>query len=75
MVCSTFQIYPKCKQCSDYYCDHPGQSQTIAITLLELGIPVVAQWVKNPSGIHEDVGSTPGLTQWVKDPTLLQAVV
>ena len=26
-----------------------------------------------PTSIREDVGSTPGLTQWVKDPTLLQA--
>ena len=30
-------------------------------------------WVKNPTSIHEDVGSTPGLTQWVKDLMLLQA--
>jgi len=40
-----------------------------------LGVPIVAQWVKDPTSIHEDVGSIPGLTQGVKAPTLLQAVV
>ena len=31
-----------------------------------VGVPVVAQQVTNPTSIHEDVGSIPGLTQWVK---------
>ena len=40
-----------------------------------VGVPVVAQQVKNPTSIHEDVGSVPGLTQWVKDLALPRAVV
>ena len=28
------------------------------------GVPTV---VMNPTSIHEDTGSTPGLTQWVQD--------
>ena len=35
------------------------------------GVPVVAQWVKNPTSSHEEVGSIPGLAQWIKDLALL----
>ena len=42
---------------------------------INLRVPVVAQWVKNPTSIHEEVGLIPGLPQWVKSSGVLVAVV
>ena len=41
---------------------------------IKLGVPSVAQQVKNPPSIREDAGSIPRpTTQWVKDPALPHA--
>ena len=31
------------------------------------GLPIVVQWLANPTRNHEVAGSIPGLAQWVND--------
>ena len=35
------------------------------------GVAVEAQQVTNPTSIHDNASSIPGLAQWVKDPAVL----
>ena len=43
-----------------------SQPQLIVITIkLIAGVPVIAQWLTNPTRNHEVAGLVPGLAQWV----------
>ena len=59
---------------------HPFMIKTLAKVGIEgtflniikaiYGVPVVAQWLTNPTRNHEVAGSVPALAQWVNDPAL-----
>ena len=38
--------------------------------MVKSGVPVVVQWLTNPTGNHEVAGSIPGLAQRVEEPAL-----
>ena len=57
-------------QGSNYYSE-PGLLFISILRSMALGVPVVAQWLTNPTGNHGFVGSIPGLAQWVKYLALL----
>ena len=48
----------------------------IRVTIKKVqGVPIVAQWLTNPTRNHEVVGSIPAPAQWVKDLVLPWTVV
>ena len=52
---------------SNIFSDPPLRVMTIRT---KIGVPVVVQWLTNPTRNHEVAGSVPALAQWIKDPVL-----
>ena len=46
---------------------HQKPNRTRDNKSLRTGVPVVAQWLANPTRNHGVASSIPGLAQWVKD--------
>ena len=40
------------------------------LKMVRMGVPIVVQWLTNPTRNHEVEGSIPALAQWVNDPAL-----
>ena len=40
------------------------------LILVKIGVPVVAQWLTNPTRNYEIAGSVPALAEWVNNPAL-----
>ena len=49
---------------------NPYVMSVVDLLTLNSGVPVVAQWLTNPTRNHEVAGSVPALAQWVNDPAL-----
>ena len=59
LALSYMEIHPCVGQWSMVNCPHFQDG--------DIGVPVVAQWLTNPTRNHAVVGSIPGLAQWLKD--------
>ena len=45
-------------------------TERIKSLYIYIGVPVMAQWLTNPTKNHKVAGLIPDLAQWVKDPVL-----
>ena len=62
--------FKKIEIISSIFSDHNCMNLDINYKKNISGVPIVAQWLTNPTRNHEVVGSVPALAQWVNDPAL-----
>ena len=53
--------------CGSKSTDETSQNGSEQKQNTKFGVPVVAQWLMNPTRHHEVAGLIPGLAQWVKN--------
>ena len=60
----------KPREITPYWIYHPLKIILLHFKTIFLGVPIMAQWLTNPTSIHEDASSIAGLARWVKDQAL-----
>ena len=65
-----FNIVMKSLNLQDHQAKTHNYGKGLAYLKNRAGVPVLAQWLTNPTRNHEVVGLVPALAQWVNDPAL-----